>query len=206
MYNEIVRVLQTHDGQPIYCDSCHDGALFHLDRRDKVKLATYMCNAMVDGLRRIDGRDHDCTTCHGDPPDFGILAMWKQARAPDIVGGAMKHQPPPGALVERPVWPTEGPREPKDCGPDGAACPLLQLMRVEIAPALAAHDGATLSRALERAATFSPEPGASWGAIAKRGAAAAAARDEGTVRASCLDCHVQWKASWRASMRTRGPT
>jgi len=73
MYNEIVRALALRDGEPVYCDSCHDGDLFMLDRRDTARLTRHMSQVMVGQLTRVDGRPHDCTSCHGDPPDFKML-------------------------------------------------------------------------------------------------------------------------------------
>lgn len=78
MWDEMVRVLAAEDGSPVYCDSCHQGKLFVLDRKDKSALASYMDEVMVGKLKRADGKDHDCGTCHGDPPDFEFLDDWRR--------------------------------------------------------------------------------------------------------------------------------
>lgn len=78
MWNEMVRVLATEDGSPVYCDSCHQGRIYVLDRRDKAELATYMDDVFVGKMKRADGKDHDCGTCHGDPPEFSFLDDWRR--------------------------------------------------------------------------------------------------------------------------------
>ncbi len=77
MWNDFVRVLATEDGSPVYCDSCHQGRLLALDRRNKKVVADYMDDIFVGKLKRTDGKEHDCGTCHGDPPEFHFLDDWK---------------------------------------------------------------------------------------------------------------------------------
>jgi hypothetical protein len=77
MWNDFVRNLAMEDGQPVYCDSCHQGSVQGLDRRDKKLLASYMDDVFVGKLKRADGKDHDCGTCHGDPPEFKLLKGWR---------------------------------------------------------------------------------------------------------------------------------
>lgn len=84
MWNELTRVVAMPNGDAVYCDSCHQGALFVLDRRDKAKVTDFMSDVFVDKLKRIDGRDHECATCHGDPPDLHFVSTWKESPAPDI--------------------------------------------------------------------------------------------------------------------------
>lgn len=97
MYNEITRVFAMESGAPIYCDSCHEksmftpnlasvheGALFVLDRGDRDRVTDYMNEVFVGKLKRIDGRDHQCSSCHGDPPDFHFISTWKNSPAPNI--------------------------------------------------------------------------------------------------------------------------
>jgi hypothetical protein len=84
MWNEITRLVAFDNGDPVYCDSCHQGAMFVLDRSDKSKVSDYMSDHLVGKMKRTDARDHDCGTCHGDPPDFGFIATWKGKPAPDI--------------------------------------------------------------------------------------------------------------------------
>jgi hypothetical protein len=97
MWNEFVRKLAMADGKPVYCDSCHQGGVQVLDRRDKAVVASYMDDVFVGMLRRSDGKEHDCGTCHGDPPEFSFLADWK--KAPD---GAPRPEPKTAAHDEGP--------------------------------------------------------------------------------------------------------
>jgi hypothetical protein len=196
MWDEITRVLTMRDGEPVYCDSCHGQALFHLDRRDPEVTAAYMANFMVGRLRRADGRTHDCTTCHGESPDFQLLSEWKTVAAPDIV-----HEMAPGVLV--PEWPIDGPRDPVDCGKDAENCPLEAYMSRLIAPLAARLQyRSQLESALERVADFAPES-ERFVAAAKAAAAAAKSADASAIRAACTNCHRAFKAMWRASSRSR---
>lgn len=88
MWNEITRVVAidapSGDGSPIFCDSCHQGDLFILDRRDRSKVSLFMSDVYDQKLKRTDGRNHECATCHGDPPDYAFLSKWRESPAPDI--------------------------------------------------------------------------------------------------------------------------
>jgi hypothetical protein len=78
MWNDFVRVLVLEDGAPVYCDSCHQGSVQVLDRRDKGLVSSFMDDIFVGKLKRADGKEHDCGTCHGDPPDFKFLSTWRK--------------------------------------------------------------------------------------------------------------------------------
>src|SRR5262249_49061554 len=52
------------DSSPVFCDSCHQGRVVQLDRRDKKALGQWMDANFVDKLKRKDGKDHGCETCH----------------------------------------------------------------------------------------------------------------------------------------------
>lgn len=66
MWNDYVRVLDTKDGSPVFCDVCHRGRRTFLDRRDETALARWMDQNFGRDLRRKDGIPHDCPMCHGD--------------------------------------------------------------------------------------------------------------------------------------------
>lgn len=89
MWNEMTRVVAL-DSAPagassaVYCDSCHQGDLFILDRRDRSKITTFMTDVYDQKLKRTDGKDHDCATCHGDPPNLQFLTQWRESPAPDL--------------------------------------------------------------------------------------------------------------------------
>jgi hypothetical protein len=198
MWDQITRVVTTRDGEPVYCDSCHDKALFHLDRHDPAATAAYMSTFMVGHLRRADGRTHDCTTCHGDPPDFRLISDWKEAAAPDIVHDS-------GAGVLLPDWPIEGSRDPFECGNDSENCPLAAFMRRRVAPLAARPEHSDeLARTLELVASFAPE-NEPFVAASKAAAAATRKGEPAALRAACSNCHQAFKATWRASSRSRGP-
>jgi hypothetical protein len=196
MWDDLVRVLRTKDGAPVYCDSCHDGALFHLDRHAPAETAAYMSRAMVGGLQRTDGRTHDCTTCHGDPPDFTLLTTWKASPAPDIVKA--------GADAPAPTWPLETPRRPVDCGLQAAGCPLDAYMRLVIAPLAARGDRDSLPAALEKVASYAPDL-PSFVDGAHRAAAAAKTGSRADLSRACGECHEEHKALWRAERRGTSP-
>ena len=200
MYNEIVRALALRDGEPVYCDSCHDGDLFMLDRRDTARLTKHMSQVMVGQLTRVDGRPHDCTSCHGDPPDFKMLTTWKASAAPDMV---LEGQTAKAAPVLAPHLPAVGPRDPVDCGPGSEKCPLQKIMRDDVSNAVVAGDGARLATVLDRVAAAAPDATWTWAAIARQGALAAREGDLAGARKACAQCHELYKAPWRASHRAR---
>lgn len=200
MYNEIVRVLALRDGEPVYCDSCHDGNLFMLDRRDEAKVTHHMNAVLVGQMMRIDGRPHDCTSCHGDPPDFKMMTTWKYTTAPNITVA----DTPVKWDVLLPLTPLPGNRHPEDCGVNSEACPLQKLMVEDVSSAAVAKDGVRLARALDRVSQMSPDATWKWSTIAREGAQAARAGDiEGAMKL-CGPCHTQYKPQWRDRYRTTG--
>ena len=221
MYNEIVRVLEMENGDPVFCDSCHQGVMFSLDRRDHDKLSSFMSDVFVDRLRRVDGRDHDCGTCHGDPPEFSFLAEWKSAPAP--IWRARRPPPPrpprAAAAVDLPAEGTVSSDAPPParpparkrapakvasaCGDKKNPCPLQAWMRKNVATAVAAKDTAKLARALDRVATFSPDPSWSWAEMSRVAADAARRGDMAEARKSCQGCHHAYKREWVDTYRRR---
>src|SRR5262249_47782512 len=77
MWNDIFMKLRFKNGDPLYCDSCHQGKLHFLDRTDLPSLRVWMQENFVDKLEGRDGQPHDCSTCHGDPFNDQILAGWR---------------------------------------------------------------------------------------------------------------------------------
>ena len=62
---------------PLYCDSCHAGRITPLlDRHDGKALAEWMDRNFVARLKRTDGKEHRCETCHGEPFAPRFLAAW----------------------------------------------------------------------------------------------------------------------------------
>jgi hypothetical protein len=75
MWNEFLVKLAAADGSPLFCDSCHEGRVRYLDRRDKKALASWMDAHFVAKLTRKDGKDHGCETCHVNM-NMTFLAEW----------------------------------------------------------------------------------------------------------------------------------
>lgn len=81
MWNDYSRGLTLADGGPVYCDSCHQGRMKSLDHGDKRALGKWMQAEFVDKLKRVDGREHGCETCHGDPFEGPFLTtVWAKKR------------------------------------------------------------------------------------------------------------------------------
>ncbi|MFO0677503.1 MAG: cytochrome c3 family protein [Polyangiaceae bacterium] len=82
MWNDFTRTA-TVDGQPLYCDSCHQGRMKFLERGDKKALSTWMDHEFVDRLTRTDGKEPGCDPCHGDTFEGHIFtSLWlPQAKA-----------------------------------------------------------------------------------------------------------------------------
>jgi hypothetical protein len=77
MWDEFAAKLTFSDGSPLFCDSCHQARFIQLDRRDKKgALKDFMQSSFVDKLKRKDGKDHGCETCHGDDWNMTFLKQW----------------------------------------------------------------------------------------------------------------------------------
>jgi hypothetical protein len=75
MWDELVIKLQMSDGTPLFCDSCHQGRVVQLDRRDKKALREWMDANFVDKLKRRDGQEHACESCHVGM-EMKLLTKW----------------------------------------------------------------------------------------------------------------------------------
>jgi cytochrome c7-like protein len=75
MWNDFAGKLVMSGGGPLFCDSCHQGRVVQLDRRDKKALSKWMDDNFVAKLARKDGKSHECETCHVDM-DMTFLATW----------------------------------------------------------------------------------------------------------------------------------
>lgn len=62
-------------GQPLFCDSCHQGRIKQLDRSDKKALGKWMDANFAQKLVRKDGKDEACESCHVDW-DMTFLSKW----------------------------------------------------------------------------------------------------------------------------------
>jgi hypothetical protein len=77
MWNEFVARLELRSGAPLFCDSCHQGRVKQLDRRDKKALGRWMDDHFVAELARSDGGTHNCETCHVDW-EMHLLDTWSR--------------------------------------------------------------------------------------------------------------------------------
>jgi hypothetical protein len=75
MWDEFAVKLAMSGGAPLFCDSCHQGRIVQLDRRDKKALGAWMDANFSGKLERKDGRDHGCETCHVDM-EMTFLTKW----------------------------------------------------------------------------------------------------------------------------------
>jgi hypothetical protein len=77
MWDEFVVKLAfaSPDGAPLFCDSCHQGRVEQLDRRDKKALAKWMDDNFVARLKQKNGGAQECETCHVDM-EMQFLAIW----------------------------------------------------------------------------------------------------------------------------------
>jgi len=81
MWNGFTRSLAFTDGQPLYCDSCHQGQPQYLARSDHETIASYMSESFAEALVRSERPKEplECETCHGVPVEPRFLAKWKSA-------------------------------------------------------------------------------------------------------------------------------
>jgi len=77
MWDEFAAKLTMADGSPVFCDSCHQGRVVQLDRSDEKALSHWMQASFVDGMKRKDGQEEQCESCHVDR-DMKFLAKWGQ--------------------------------------------------------------------------------------------------------------------------------
>ena len=79
MWHRYSQDLETVDGEPVYCDSCHKGRLRFLDRSNREALSQWMRVNYVDRLRAKDGSRMECPTCHGRPFEPKIFdRLWRK--------------------------------------------------------------------------------------------------------------------------------
>jgi hypothetical protein len=79
MWDRFARELTLEDGSALYCDSCHHGRMTPLlDRHNAKALSMWMDTNYVGALKRKDGKEHGCETCHGDPFEGHFVRMWSE--------------------------------------------------------------------------------------------------------------------------------
>jgi hypothetical protein len=75
MWDDFVAKLALADGSTLFCDSCHQGRVEQLDRRDAQVLSSWMDANFVAKLARKDGQPQTCETCHVDM-NMRLLSDW----------------------------------------------------------------------------------------------------------------------------------
>jgi hypothetical protein len=127
-----------------------------------------------------------------------------------VASVAMPASAEPTFRVEPPAEPAE-PAEPADpdaktfdCGAKGQKlCPMQKWMKTVMAGASSSGDGAKLAEALTYVANHPPPGYATWAAISIDGAKKARADDIDGAKASCKQCHDQFKSKYKATLRDR---
>jgi Cytochrome c7 and related cytochrome c len=76
MWKEYVTALKYRDGQPLYCDSCHQGQAKFLTV--DMQLSNWMSNNFVAKFERTDGTEQGCASCHGMPFQTDIIERMKK--------------------------------------------------------------------------------------------------------------------------------
>jgi hypothetical protein len=91
-----------------------------------------------------------------------------------------------------------------DCGAKGQKpCPMQKWMKTVMAGASSSGDGARLAEALTYVEKHPPPGFTSWASIAADGAKKARADDIDGAKASCKQCHDQFKSKYKATLRDR---
>lgn len=78
MWKSFVAALRDDKGNPIFCDSCHQGKAKLLNRANRKAVADFMESDYQNKLNRADKKDHACSTCHGEDMETKIFEKsWK---------------------------------------------------------------------------------------------------------------------------------
>ncbi len=110
---------------------------------------------------------------------------------------------PPAELAE-PAEAVDPDAKVFDCGGKGQKlCPMQKWMKTVMAGASSSGDGAKLAEALTYVAKHPPPGYATWAAISNEGAKKARADDVDGAKASCKQCHDQFKSKYKATLRDR---
>ena len=91
-----------------------------------------------------------------------------------------------------------------DCGAKGQTlCPMQGWMKKVMAGAASSGDGDKLAEALTYVANHSPPGFSAWSGIAGEGARKAKDGDVDGAKASCKQCHDQFKLKYKSTLRDR---
>lgn len=81
MWDEFVVPMKLASG-PLFCDSCHQGASYQLDRKNKDAVGAYMDAQYTKKLTKKDGKEVKCETCHTDMEMKVFEKLWKTKLPP----------------------------------------------------------------------------------------------------------------------------
>ncbi len=73
MWDHFVVGLRDAQGAPIFCDTCHGGREKSLDRSSPDGIKKVMETDYQGKLTRADKKPHDCSGCHGNPPELAVI-------------------------------------------------------------------------------------------------------------------------------------
>jgi hypothetical protein len=132
------------------------------------------------------------TACSAEPPQAPSRPPSAQVEPAAAAAPLPDGQPAPTEPAAAPSGPAVA-----------AATPMKDWMVASLARPVKQQDFAALERALHTTAGYAPSEFPEWGAIAERGARAAAAHDIEAVRESCTACHNEYRADYREQMRSR---
>jgi len=77
MWDHFVVGLRDAQGGALFCDSCHGGRAKSLDRANPDGIKKVMETDYQAKLTRADKKPHDCSGCHGDPPELDVIGkVW----------------------------------------------------------------------------------------------------------------------------------
>ena len=78
MWDNFVVEMRGEKGEPLFCDSCHNGNSHLFDRSDKDAVQKFMSAEYTKKLTRADGNDQNCQSCHGDLFEMKIFKnLWQ---------------------------------------------------------------------------------------------------------------------------------
>lgn len=139
-------------------------------------------------------------------PEMSAAAAPANSAAPtDSAAAASSAAAVPATSAAAPATSAEatGPKT-FDCGAKGQKpCPMQGWMKGVMGPATSSGDAEKIAKGLDYIASKPPPGMGSWSSIAKAGAAKAKAGDVDGAKASCKQCHDQYKEKYKTTMRDR---
>jgi hypothetical protein len=107
------------------------------------------------------------------------------------------------AAVGEAAGPSDGSGAVPSCGSGGAECQMQRWMKANLQAFQRSHDYARLASAFEQLAELEPKGYDGWAESSRRGAEAAARKDEAGVSKSCETCHKAHRDTYRRTLRSQ---